>query len=131
MTQRPLFAYGTLQDSDILAAVLGRTVPASALSSAALPGFSIVHYPGRAYPALRARSGAVAEGTLIADLRSYDWSALDAFEGDEYRRQTLDVTTSGGPVSAELYLPTRPIPGDAEPWTLAHWLLQHKPRVLA
>ncbi len=131
MTQRPLFAYGTLQDSDILAAVLGRAVRADTLVAAILPGFLAVYYPGRVYPALLASPGAATEGRLIEGLCPKDWAGLDAFEGDEYRRETLDVMTPNGPISADLYLPTQPIPFDAKPWTLADWLLHHKPAVLA
>ena len=47
-----LFVYGTLRDPDVLGAVLGR--PATGLNAAA-PGYAVVNYPGRVYPALLRR----------------------------------------------------------------------------
>ena len=37
-----------------------------------------------------------------ADLAAH-WARLDAFEGDEYRRVTVEVATSDGPLAAQIY----------------------------
>jgi hypothetical protein len=73
-----LFAYGTLRDPDLLIGVLGRR--AVGLPAAA-PGFAVVHYPGRIYPALLRRPGAAAPGLVLTDLTPFEVDLLDAFEG--------------------------------------------------
>ena len=128
---RPLFAYGTLQDSDILGAVLGRRLPDSAFLAARLAGFAALYYPGEVYPALAPRPEAVAEGLLIQGLDDADRAALDAFEGDQYRREQALVDTAQGPILADLYLPARDLPETAPLWTLSLWRERHKPAVLA
>ncbi len=127
----PLFAYGTLQDSQILGAVLGRDMAPEAFTSAHLVGFAALYYPGRVYPALVPRDGAHIQGLLIGGLSPAERAALDAFEGDEYRREALVVTTPLGAVLADCYLPTMPIPPDAPLWSLERWRREHKPGHLA
>ena len=80
-----LFAYGTLRDPDVLARVLGHPAPAAAAPAVA-PDCQVVFFPCRTYQALRQSPGAGAPGTLIEGLSDVDLLALDAFEGDEYRR---------------------------------------------
>ena len=126
-----LFAYGTLQDSDILGAALGRPVLPGSLRPATVPDHAAVYYPGRVYPALVTRMGAMASGMLITGLNALDLAVLDAFEGDEYRRSIISVRLGGELVRAETYLPAAPIPPNAPDWTLSVWLRDHKPAVLA
>ena len=131
MPAPPLFAYGTLQDADILAAVLGRPVAPDSLVPATAPGHAAVCYPGRVYPALVARPDAHASGRLIAGLAAFDLMVLDAFEGDEYRRAEIRVRAGGRELMAEAYLPAAAIPADAPAWTLSDWTRRHKPAALA
>ncbi len=126
-----LFAYGTLQDPDILRAVLGRTIPRAARQSAVAHDFAVVYYPGRPYPALIPAPGAQASGMLITGLDAHDVLVLDAFEGDEYRRATLQILCAGATLRADAYFPTQAIRADAVPWSLPEWTLRHKPGVLA
>ena len=126
-----LFAYGTLQDPDILVAVLGRRVLADAIKSARAPGFGVVYYPGRVYPALVTMPSHDASGMIISDLTALDMARLDAFEGDEYRRATIAVQVAGILVQAEVYLPVIDIPTDCPMWSLQHWTGVHKPKVFA
>lgn len=126
-----LFAYGTLQDPDILAAVLGRTVLAKAIKAANAPGFGVVYYPGRVYPALVAMLDQTAAGIIVEGLEPLDMVMLDAFEGDEYRRETIDVLLAGKPVQAQAYLPVIEVPADSPMWSLQQWTMTHKPNVFA
>lgn len=126
-----LFVYGTLQDPDVLAAVLGRPVDVGALAPAQAPGHHAVTYPGRVYPALVAASGAIAPGLLIDGLDTLDLAVLDAFEGDEYRRAEIDITQAGRTLRAQVYLPAIAIAPDAAPWSLVDWTKRHKPAVIA
>ena len=131
MTTRPLFAYGTLRDPDILAAVLGRSVPDQARLLAQAPGYAAVHYPGRSYPALIENPTAAALGLVLEGLSTQEIAMLDVFEGDEYRRVPITVTTATGAQLADAYLPALTIPADATPWTLEGWTRDHKAQMLA
>lgn len=127
----PLFLYGTLRDPDILAAVLGRAVAPADLVSATASGCVAVYYPGRLYPALVRRAGTAAPGLLLIRATVDDLAALDAFEGDEYRRGALEVATASDVVAAEVYWPSMAMPPSAPDWTLERWTIEHKAQVLA
>lgn len=126
----PLFAYGTLRDPDLLAAVLARPLKPHLLHPARAPGFRAVHYPGRIYPALVRVPGAAAEGLLITDLTPFERDLLDAFEGEEYRRQPIAVMVEEELHEADAYLPAIPIPVGGEDWSLIRWQTNHKPAVI-
>lgn len=130
MSTGTLFAYGTLQDHDILLSVLGRTPHQAHMQVGYAPGFAAVFYPNRVYPALVSRETAGAHGLLLSELSIDDLTLLDAFEGDEYRRAELVVTLSGKPFRTQAYLPTTPIPHGAAEWSLAGWVQNHKADVL-
>jgi gamma-glutamylcyclotransferase (GGCT)/AIG2-like uncharacterized protein YtfP len=122
-----LFVYGTLRDTELLAAVLGRLPAALA---AVAPGFAAVHYPGRVYPALLRRPGAATPGLLLTDLTPFELDLLDAFEGAEYRRGVVPVMVEEELHEAFAYLPAVPVK-DQPDWSLAAWQAEHKARVLA
>lgn len=126
----PLFLYGTLRDPDILAAVLGRLVAPADLAAATASGCVAVYYPGRLYPALVRRAATAAPGLLMRATAD-DLAALDAFEGDEYRRGALEVATASDVVSAQVYWPAVAVPPSVPDWTLERWTLEHKAQVLA
>jgi hypothetical protein len=126
-----LFAYGTLQDEDVLAAVLGRPIDVQALHQASSPDFKAVAYPGRVYPALVPCPGQAAPGRLIGSLDALDLAVLDAFEGDEYQRSTIPVLQDGQTITAQAYLPVITIPASAPAWSLERWSAEHKPQVIA
>lgn len=130
MSPPPLFLYGTLRDPDILAAVLGRVVAARQLVGATAPGCASVYFPHRLYPALVQRPGRAAPGLLLAEATIDDLLALDAFEGDEYRRGPVQAMTATGPVAAEVYWPAIAIAPSAPEWTLERWMREHKALVL-
>lgn len=125
-----LFIYGTLQDADVLGAVLGRPVDTAMLRRARAPGHRAVAYPGRVYPALVEAEADAAPGLLLESLSGLDLAVLDAFEGEEYRRQSVTVIADGLPLIAEAYLPVAFIAADAPAWSLAGWTATHKPAVL-
>ena len=128
----PLFVYGTLCDADLLAAVLARPPRTERIHPARAPGFRAVHYPGRIYPALIRVPGAVAEGLLLTDLTPFERDLLDAFEGEEYRRETIATMLADEPElhEADAYIPAIAVPNAGEDWRLADWQRLHKPRVL-
>jgi hypothetical protein len=128
----PLFAYGTLRDPDLLAAVLGRLLRPGTIYPARAPGFRAVHYPNRIYPALVRVPGAAAEGVLITGLSPFERDLLDAYGGDEYRREPIATMLVEEPElhGAEAYLPLIAVPTNAHDWSLSRWQAKHKPRVL-
>lgn len=126
----PLFIYGTLQDHDVLEAVLGRAGAQGLLQPAGAPHFIAVTYPGQVYPALIRKEGKVAPGYLLPGLDALDWAVLDAFEGEDYRREEIAVQADSGSLRAFAYLPTRNIAPDAPVWTFEMWIAGHKPAVL-
>jgi len=125
-----LFVYGTLQDADILGAVLGRAVDTTRLRPAMAPGYRAVTYPGRVYPALVVSALDHAPGLLLEDLSQDDLAMLDAFEGLEYRRHSIAVICGEELHQADAYLPVAAIPSGAPAWSLADWTSLHKPAVL-
>lgn len=131
MTVPPLFLYGTLRDPDILAAVLGRRVAENELVAATARDHAAVYFPGQLYPALVQRTGGAAPGLLLTHATPDDLAALDAFEGDEYRRGPVHAMTAAGLVAAEVYWPAIVIAPSALEWTLERWMSEHKPLVLA
>ncbi len=131
MSADPLFAYGTLRDSDILAGVLGRDLAPGAIRPAHAPGYRAVYCPGQAYPVLATAADGVAPGIILDGLTPNDFAILDAFEGPLYQRATIAVTTGAGSAVVSAYLPITPAPADAPSWSLEHWTLHHKPAALA
>jgi gamma-glutamylcyclotransferase (GGCT)/AIG2-like uncharacterized protein YtfP len=130
MTDLPLFLYGTLQDRDILAAVLGQAPSPVQLVAATAPDCAAVYFPDRLYPALVKRAGSVAKGMLLR-VTQEDLAALDAFEGDDYVRGAVPVMTAVGPQAAQAYWPAIAVTPSAQDWTLERWTREHKPLVLA
>jgi gamma-glutamylcyclotransferase (GGCT)/AIG2-like uncharacterized protein YtfP len=122
----PLFAYGTLRDADMLTAVLGRVLKPAQVMPASVPGYRAVTMPGRVYPGLVRRAGAEAPGLLIRGVMRQEYDLLDAYEGEEYRRERIMVMAEGRPYSAAVYLPMAEIGAGAEPWSLETWAQLHK-----
>jgi len=131
LNRLPLFVYGTLRDPDIIGAVLGRALKDGQARAATAPGYGAVHMPGRVYPGLVRRPGDAAPGLVLSGLSSEDHDVLDAFEGEEYRRQRIMVICGPKSLSAEAYLPVEAIAGDTPAWTLEAWTRLHKSAVLA
>jgi gamma-glutamylcyclotransferase (GGCT)/AIG2-like uncharacterized protein YtfP len=121
-----LFAYGTLQDADVLGALVGKIAATTSRQPARAPGFAIVTYPGRTYPALVPSPTSVAQGTLIGALDAFDLAIIDAFEGDEYQRILIPIQIPTATFPAFAYLPTIQVPLAGSPWSLAGWTNQHK-----
>lgn len=125
-----LFVYGTLQDADVLGAILGRPVAIASLRRATAPGYRAVAYPGRVYPALTASTTDAAPGRVIEHLSALDIAVLDAFEGDEYLRLGISVLIDGIEHVAEAYLPVANVSAAAPAWSLEDWTARHKPSVV-
>lgn len=130
MIGRPLFAYGILQDYELLTAVLGRRLEARWIAAAFAPGYRAAHYPDRIYPALVRHPGGRAEGLALIGLSRFEVQVLDAFEGDKYRRAIVPVLIDGEMFEADAYLPAIEVGAAAPDWSLAQWQAEHKARAL-
>jgi hypothetical protein len=120
-----LFVYGTLREKRLLSAVLGRAVDDLSFAPASAPGFRVVPYPGRVYPALAEAGDQSAEGVSIQGLSAADFARLDAYEAAEYSRQPVTLTVDGIAMAAEAYKPTIVIPADAPAWDYEAYRRRH------
>jgi gamma-glutamylcyclotransferase (GGCT)/AIG2-like uncharacterized protein YtfP len=91
-----LFAYGTLQFPEVLAALLDR-VPDGVPGTA--PGWRAARLRGRSYPGLAPGRGH-APGVLLTGLSELEWRILDGYEDEEYDLVAVELS---GPVQALAY----------------------------
>lgn len=99
-----LFVYGTLRHPPLIEGLVGRAVSPT---PATLAGHRAAPMRGRAYPGLVVDAGAETVGALV-EVDDHGLAVLDHFEGDEYTRTAVTVTTADGRVDAEAYLLTGP-----------------------
>lgn len=119
-----LFAYGTLRDPDVLAAVLGRRPELG--PQGRLAGHVALTVVGDCYPILVPRAGAATVGTFVSGLSGADWQRLDRYEGSGYCRQPVRVASSLGAIAAQAYFPRRLLKAGPSPWDLDDWTRRHK-----
>ncbi|MEW6038333.1 MAG: gamma-glutamylcyclotransferase family protein [Pseudomonadota bacterium] len=122
-----LFAYGTLQLPEVMAAVAGRAFEAV---PAWLPGHARYCLRRRIYPGLRRETGAITSGTLFLELDPRALARLDRFEDAFYTRTEVTVATAElGSKRAQVYL----IPPGNEhlliyrDWSLDDFIKAHGP----
>lgn len=128
------FFYGTLLDTDLQAAVIGRAVSADALVPASIAGFRRVRAQGQTYPMLVPGlatdrvDGAIASGFTRAEI-----DRLIAYEGEGYVLTILPaLLANGGTTTVQVFLPVAGgLQTSNEPWDLARWQREDKPRTLA
>lgn len=97
-----VFTYGSLMFGQIWHRVVrGEYASAPAIAH----GHARFAIKGETYPGMVHQPGASVEGVLYFDVGQDDIGALDAFEGSEYRRESIRVTLAGGEtVQAETYV---------------------------
>lgn len=96
------FTYGTLMCAEIMSAVRGRKLSGE---PATLVGFSRHAVRDADYPGIRPAAGARVEGVLYRDLDTPALRRLDAFEGEQYQRETVEVILPDGHrLSADTYV---------------------------
>lgn len=96
------FTYGTLMCPDIMSAVSGCNVTGE---PATLAGFSRRAVRDEDYPGIRPDANASVEGVLYRDIDKGALARLDAFEGEQYRRETVVVALAGGSrITADTYV---------------------------
>lgn len=88
-----IFTYGSLMYAEIWQRVVRghyRSAPATA------QGFVRLALSDESYPGMVARTATAVEGVLYFDVDAQDVAALDAFEGSEYRRDSISVALESG-----------------------------------
>lgn len=88
-----LFAYGTLMCDDIMREVSGCDL---SHRPGTLHGYSRRAVKGEDYPAIVADETGVVVGVIYLDVPDSAWRRLDAFEGEMYARQAVQVDLSDG-----------------------------------
>lgn len=103
MRTRTLFLYGTLQFPAVFEAVTGRPLESE---SAVLDGYARFRVRDEPYPAIVAAAGAHVPGVICADVDPVSLARVDRFEGEMYRRETVQVRAGreGRAVDAETYV---------------------------
>ncbi|QDZ29981.1 gamma-glutamylcyclotransferase family protein [Noviherbaspirillum sp. UKPF54] len=90
---RHVFTYGSL----MFAPVWQRVVRGHYRSEPArLDGFARFAIRSQTYPGMVAQDGAAVAGVLYFDVDERDMAALDAFEGQDYRREAVCVASAAG-----------------------------------
>jgi gamma-glutamylcyclotransferase (GGCT)/AIG2-like uncharacterized protein YtfP len=126
-----LFTYGSLMCSDIMYKVAGcrpDSVPAS------LKDFFRSRIRGEEYPGIILQPGSRVEGILYLDLPSPAMERLDRFEGEQYLRQEVQVSTERHGLCAAATYVIHPQHKDiltGEPWSYEHFLATGKTRFLS
>ncbi len=118
----PLFAFGTLRDSDVLEAVLER--PASEVDRlpALLRDHRVAKLPDESYPVLIRSPGEQAEGLLLRGLSDRDFHRIDFFENSEYQLERCRVELADARCVDAVYCSEgTTASGPREPWSLEHW----------
>ena len=128
------FFYGTLIDPDVRRVVLGeRAAAALDLCDAVLPDWERRSVRGVSYPVILPRAGGVVSGILAGGIDAQGRRRLIAYEGAGYALTTLPaLLADGGTTTVQVFLPVAGgLKTSDEPWDLARWQREDKPRTLA
>jgi gamma-glutamylcyclotransferase (GGCT)/AIG2-like uncharacterized protein YtfP len=96
-----MFAYGTLLVPDIIARLLGRVPPSE---EAVLFGYRRTLLRHEPFPAVFPQLGASVSGRCYRGLGPRDVELLDDYEGELYRRVTVEVVVGGRTEQTECYV---------------------------
>ena len=111
--------YGSLMVPRVMHGVCGHDRPGVA---ATLRGYRRRRLHGEHYPGIRPSPDESVEGVLYSALGAPELAALDAFEGDWYRRHAVEVETGSGSRSAQVYVLAESCEHLMSP---EHWSLEH------
>jgi gamma-glutamylcyclotransferase (GGCT)/AIG2-like uncharacterized protein YtfP len=95
------FAYGSLIFEEVMTAVTGRKY--SGLD-ARLEGFARYRVKDESYPGIVASEHSFVDGFLYRRIDPTALSLLDRFEGEYYKRESVEVTTGNAKEPAQAYI---------------------------
>ncbi|MBF0278328.1 MAG: gamma-glutamylcyclotransferase [SAR324 cluster bacterium] len=122
-----LFAYGTLMSEDIMFAVC-RTHYSGV--EGILQDYRRWQFKGEVYPGMMKQEGGRVEGIIYRDISTENWNRLDAFEGERFSREIVNVGAADGTFrSAHTYVLKAEFAGQLSdsPWELESFLRTGKP----
>ncbi|WP_076592659.1 gamma-glutamylcyclotransferase family protein [Herminiimonas arsenitoxidans] len=90
-----IFTYGSLMFPEIWQRVVRGDYRSAAATA---QGYARYALADDTYPGMITRSDAAVEGVVYFDVDAEDIAALDAFEGSEYRRDSVDVVIESGEI---------------------------------
>ena len=99
------FAYGSLMFADIMFGVTGSRYQSE---SALLRHYRRFAVRDELYPGILPKKGDIVTGVVYFDLTEAAWRRLDMFEGDMYRRKTVEVEFIGDRVASAQTFVVRP-----------------------
>ncbi len=109
-----VFTYGSLMFAPVWQRVVRGRYRAQ---TARLAGFARFAIAGETYPGMVEQAGAAVDGMLYRDVDERDLAALDAFEGEAYRRIAVRVVLDcGAALEAQTYLYLLPQKLASSPW---------------
>ena len=125
-----LFVYGTLMCEEIMQQVAG-CLPARL--AGVLTGYERRAVKGEHYPGVVPGAGGRVDGVVYRDVPGFAWARLDRFEGDMYRRRSVQVQlTDGVTLMAQTYVvrPRFVSRLDSAGWSFAEFLRSGKAKFL-
>lgn len=99
--KRNVFTYGSLMFPEVWSLVVTGTYRRL---DARLDGHARYAIAGQSYPGMVIEAGSQVAGVLYLDVERADLDRLDHFEGDDYRRASVEVATGDDTVMAETYV---------------------------
>lgn len=103
--EQTLFNFGSMRDTRVFEAVLGREINTVDLQPAYLRAWRTMKVEGEMFPAL-AKTGnmdTIVEGTLAINLTEADLKRIDFYEEGLYGLEILPIHTAGGLAYAQVY----------------------------
>ena len=109
-----IFTYGSLMFSEVWQRVVAGSY---ASDSATLRGYRRYAVKHDTYPGIIAQTNGAVTGLIYYNVSSPDVTALDHFEGDQYRRIEVDATAPDGTTRlVQTYLMLNPADLSDQPW---------------
>ncbi|KAJ0230855.1 AIG2-like protein B [Hirschfeldia incana] len=122
-----VFVYGSFQEPDVVKVMLDRTPE---IISVTLPGFKRFRLKGRLYPCVIPCEGGEVHGKVLMGLSDKELANLDAVEGNEYEKVTVEVDNSEK-MTVNTYIWINKHDSDMYgEWDFEEWKQLHKPKFM-
>ncbi|KAJ0230858.1 AIG2-like protein B [Hirschfeldia incana] len=122
-----VFVYGSFQEPDIVNIMLERTPE---IISVTLPGFKSFRLKGRLYPCIVPSEAGEVQGKVLMGLSDKELANLDAVEGNEYEKVTVEVDNSEK-MTVNTYIWINKHDSDMYgEWDFEEWKQLHKPKFM-
>ncbi|CAH2079907.1 unnamed protein product [Thlaspi arvense] len=125
-----VFVYGSFQEPEIVNIMLERTPE---IISVTLPGFKRFRLKGRLYPCVIPFEAGEVHGKLLMGLTDEELANVDAVEGNEYERVTVEVVRKDNSekMTVKTYLwVNKDDPDMYGEWDFEEWKRLHKQKFI-